>query len=87
MARESLIPLRLYCENLAVVFLAKNDKSGSRSKHIDIKCLAIWERLKKEEVVVEHVITELMIADSLTKGIPPKKFRDHVISMGLGSMM
>ena len=28
-------PLRLYCDNST--FLAKNDKSGSRSKHIDIK--------------------------------------------------
>ena len=26
-------PLRLYCDNPAVVFLAKNNKSGSRSKH------------------------------------------------------
>ena len=34
-------PLRLYCDNLAVVFLAKNDKSRSRSKHNDIKYLAI----------------------------------------------
>ena len=30
-------PLKLYCDNLAMVFMAKNNKSGSRSKHIDIK--------------------------------------------------
>ena len=34
-------PLRLYCDNLAAIFLTKNDKSGSRSKHINIKYLAI----------------------------------------------
>ncbi|XP_047252242.1 secreted RxLR effector protein 161-like [Capsicum annuum] len=34
-------PLKLYFDNLAAVFLAKNNKSGSRSKHIDIKYLAI----------------------------------------------
>ena len=34
----------LYCDNSAAVFLAKNDKSGNRSKHIDVKYLAIRER-------------------------------------------
>ncbi|XP_056690532.1 secreted RxLR effector protein 161-like [Spinacia oleracea] len=30
-------PIRMYCDNSADVFMAKNNKSGSRSKHIDIK--------------------------------------------------
>ena len=34
-------PLKLYCDNSLAVFMAKNNKSGSRSKHIDIKYLAI----------------------------------------------
>ena len=80
-------PLRLYCDNLPAVILAKNDKSRSRSKHIDIEYLAIRERVKQKKVVIEHVSTELMIVDPLTKGMPPKKFRDHVINMGLESMM
>uniref|UniRef100_A0A2N9GN46 CCHC-type domain-containing protein n=1 Tax=Fagus sylvatica TaxID=28930 RepID=A0A2N9GN46_FAGSY len=65
----------------------KNNKSGSRSKHIDIKYLAIRERIKEKKVVIEHVSTELMIADPLTKGMPPLKFKDHVAKMGLGSIM
>lgn len=80
-------PLRIYCDNSAAVFMAKNNKSGSRSKHIDIKYLAIRERVKDKSVVIEHVSTELMIADPLTKGMPPMKFKDHVNRMGLGSFM
>ena len=34
-------PLRIYCDNSAAVFMAKNNKSGSRNKHIDIKYLAM----------------------------------------------
>ena len=56
-------PLRIYCDNSAADFMAKNNKSGSRSKHIDIKYLAIRERVKEKKVVIEHVNTELMIAD------------------------
>uniref|UniRef100_A0A2N9E1N9 Retrovirus-related Pol polyprotein from transposon TNT 1-94 n=1 Tax=Fagus sylvatica TaxID=28930 RepID=A0A2N9E1N9_FAGSY len=80
-------PLKIYCDNSAAVFMAKNNKSGSRSKHIDIKYLAIRERIKEKKVVIEHVSTELMIADPLTKGMPPLKFKDHVAKMGLGSIM
>ena len=76
-------PLRIFCDNSAAVFLAKNNKSGSRSKHIDIKYLAIREHVKEKKVVIEHISTELMIADPLTKGMPPFKFKDHVDRMGL----
>ena len=80
-------PLRIYCDNSAVVFLVKNNKSGSGSKHIDIKYLALKECVKENKVVVKHISTDLMIADPLTKGMPPKGFMDHVARMGLGSIM
>ncbi|KAK8574853.1 hypothetical protein V6N12_062531 [Hibiscus sabdariffa] len=78
-------PLMIYCDNLAAVFMAKNNKSGSgsRSKHIDIKYLAIRERVKEKKVVIEHISTEQMLADPLTKGMPPHKLKDHVVTMGL----
>ena len=76
-------PLRIFCDNSATVFLAKNNKSGSRSKHIDIKYLAIREHVKEKQVVIEHISTELMIADPLTKGMSPMKFKDHVDRMGI----
>ena len=63
--------------------MAKNKKSRSRSKHIDIKYLAIKKRVKDKKVVIEHISTELMIVDPLTKGMPPFKFKDHVKRMDL----
>ena len=78
------MPLKTYCDNSAVVFMAKNNKSSSQNKHIDIKYLALRERVKEKTVVIEHVSTELMIADPLTKGMPPLKFKDHVDRLGLG---
>ena len=77
-------PLRLYCDNLATVFLAKNNKNGSQSKHIDTKFLAIRERVKEHKVVIEHISIELMVADPQTKGMPIKNFKDRVANMGLG---
>ena len=80
-------PLKIFCDNSVAVFLAKNNKSGSRSKHIDIKYLAIREHVKEKKVVIEHISTELMIADPLTKGMPPMKFKDHVDRMGIVSSL
>ena len=77
-------PLRIFCDNSTAVFMAKNNKSGSQSKHIDIKYLAIRERVRDKKVVIEHISTELMIVDLLTKGMPPFKFKDHVERMRLG---
>ena len=61
-------PLRTYCDNSAAIFMAKNNKSGSRNKHIDSKYLAVRECVKEKKVFIEHVSIELMIADPLTKG-------------------
>lgn len=67
--------------------MAKNNKSGSRSKHINIKYLAIRERVKDKKVVIEHINIELMIVDPLTKGMSSFKFKDHVEKMRLGSTL
>ena len=80
-------PLKLYCDNSTAVFMAKNNNSGSRSKHVDIKYLAIREHVKEKKLVIEHISTESMLVDPLTKGMPPTYFKDHVVQMRLGSMM
>ena len=35
-------------------------------------------------MVIDHVSTELMLVDPLTKGMLPFKFKDHVERMRLG---
>ena len=64
--------------------MAKNNKSESQSKHIDIKYLAIRERVKDKKMIIEHIS---VIADSLTKDMPPFKFKDHVERIGLDSTL
>ena len=55
-------PLRIYCDNSVVVVMVKNNKSGSRSKHIDIKYLSIRERVKKKKVVgIKFVQTDIEV--------------------------
>ena len=49
---HEVIAKSMFCNNSTTVFMAKNNKSGSRSKHIDIKYLVIRERVKENKVVI-----------------------------------
>ncbi|KAL6346564.1 hypothetical protein AAG906_000182 [Vitis piasezkii] len=62
-------PLRIYCDNFAAVFFSKNDKYYNGAKHMELKYFVVKE--------------ELMVANPLTKGLPPKTFKEHVKRMGL----
>ena len=77
-------PLKIYCDNSAAVFFSKNDKYSRGAKHMELKYLAVKEEVQKQRVSIEHIRTDLMIADPLTKGLQPKTFTEHVHRMGLG---
>lgn len=76
-------PITIFCDNSAAVFFSKNNKNLNGSKHIDIKYLIVREKVKEGQTLVEHIDTEEMIADPLTKGLHPKFFKKHVIAMGI----
>ena len=76
-------PLKLYCDNEPAVFYAHNNKSSGAAKHIDIKFYVVKEQVQDETICLEHIRTDKMLADPLTKGLPPKVFREHLAGMGL----
>ena len=76
-------PLRIYCNNFAAVFFFKNDKYSKGAKHMELKYLTVKEDVHKQRVSIEHISTQLMVADPLTKGLAPKTFKEHVNWMGL----
>ena len=76
-------PLKLYCDNNSAVLYSNNNRSSSKSKHIDIKFLVVKERVQNGQLSIEHIGTNSMISDSLTKGLPPKVFHQHTASMGV----
>jgi hypothetical protein len=76
-------PLTIYCDNKSVVFFLSNNKSSDTAKHIDIKYFVVKDRVQDQTVEIEHISTKQMLADLLTKDLPPNIFRDHVAGMGL----
>ena len=77
-------PIQLYCDNNSAVLFVNNDRGLKGSKHMEVKYLTIKEKVQTGDIAVEHISTDDMIADSLTKGLHPCIFDRHVINMGLG---
>ena len=76
-------PIKIFCDNRAAVFFSKNNKTSSGSKHIDIKYLSVRDMVRKGDIIIEHINTEAMIADPLTKGVRYVVFKCHAESMGI----
>ena len=79
-------PLKLFCDNKSVVLYSNNNKSLTKSKFIDIKFLVVKEMVQSGLISIEHIGTNSMIADPLTKGLPPKVFHEHTAHMGVVSL-
>jgi hypothetical protein len=76
-------------DNKSSILLEKNGKASSskRTKHVNICCFFITDRINKNELSIEWCPTGNMIGDYATRplqGPAFKKFRDHV--MGVASM-
>lgn len=76
-------PLKLYCDNEPAVMYAHNNQSSGAAKHIDIKYYVVKDKVRDQTISLEHIKTERMLADPLTKGLPPNVFKEHVAGMGL----
>ena len=65
------------------MFYSKNNKISMGSKNMEIKYLTVKDLMKKGDIVIEHIRTESMLADPLTKGLKPKSFKEHDVNMGV----
>ena len=75
--------LKIYCDNKLAVMYSNNNKSFSKSKYIDIKFLVVKEIVQSGQVFIEHICTNSMIADPLTKGLTPTVIHEHTTRMGV----
>ena len=60
-------PLRINCDNKVAKLYSKNNRSSSKSKHIDLKFLVVQEKVQSFQVSIEHTSTNFMIAIRLPK--------------------
>ena len=65
------------------MFYAHNNKSSGAAKHIDIKFYVVKEQVQDQTICLEHIRTNKILADLLTKSLPPNVFREYLAGTGL----
>jgi hypothetical protein len=53
------------------------------AKHINIRFYIVKEKIQDQTISLDHISTKKMIADLLTKCLPPNVFREHLVGMSL----
>lgn len=79
----SLNGIVLRNDNVDVQRLASNPVHHARSKHIDIRHPFVREAVQEKSVFIQHVPSDKMAADILTKGLPGKRHVDCARLLGL----
>lgn len=72
-----------YMDNMSAIRLVKNPEFHKRTKHIDVGYHFIREKFNDGLFKLEHVSTDEMIADILTKALPKIRFEYLRTLMGI----
>jgi len=73
-------------DNIGAQRLATNPVHHARSKHIDVRHHFVREAVKEKRVLIQHVSSDEMAADILTKGLPRGRHENCVRLLGLGQV-
>ena len=83
----NLAEVTIYNDNLGAKKLAESPVFHARSKYIDVRHHFVRQTLKENLISIEHVSTEDMGADMLTKGLPGPKYKKCLELLALGSVL
>ena len=75
--------MTLYCDNLSAINIYKNPIQHSRTKHIDIRHHFIRDLVEDKVITLEHVATDLQLADIFTKALDANQFENLRGKLGI----
>lgn len=76
-------PMKVYCDNKAVISIAHNPVLHDRKKHVEVDRHFIKEKLDNGLICMPYIPTTDQIADILTKGLQKKQFENLISKLGM----
>jgi hypothetical protein len=76
-------PSTLHIDNMSALSVARNPEHHGRMKHLDLRFYWLRDEIEKGTIRVQHISTDKMPADALTKSLPRQKLIEMLPMLGL----
>ncbi|KAD4584722.1 hypothetical protein E3N88_22323 [Mikania micrantha] len=79
-------PTTLFCDNEAARHIANNPVFHERTKHVEMDCHFVRERVESKEILPACIKSQLQVADLLTKALGGSQLQSLTVKMGITNL-